>query len=39
MTRGRERHTATRLADGRVLVAGGLGGRYFLANAQIFDPA
>jgi hypothetical protein len=35
---GRYNHTATLLADGRVLVAGGEGYNY-LAIAQIFDPA
>ncbi len=30
-------HTATRLPDGRVLVAGGYNGSY-LASAEIYDP-
>jgi Galactose oxidase, central domain/Kelch motif len=44
MTQGRVYHTATRLADGRVLVAGGCdnGRAYatclFLASAEIYDP-
>ncbi|HEY6887967.1 MAG TPA: kelch repeat-containing protein [Solirubrobacter sp.] len=36
MTRPRERHTATLLADGRVLVVGGDG--IALASAEIYDP-
>jgi hypothetical protein len=37
---GRERHTATLLANGRVLIAGGtLDGLTPLATAQVFDPA
>ena len=33
-------HTATLLADGRVLLAGGFGGRYGTLNtAELFDPA
>ncbi|MFT3766502.1 MAG: kelch repeat-containing protein [Minicystis sp.] len=38
MNGARQSHTATLLADGRVLVAGGLDGSY-LASAEIYDPA
>ena len=34
----RDNHTATRLPDGRVLVAGGWTGTTHLASAEIFDP-
>ena len=34
---GRTGHTATLLADGRVLLAGGQGGSIFLPTAQLFD--
>lgn len=36
---GRWNHTATRLADGRVLVAGGETSTSSLSSAQIFNPA
>ncbi|MEM9293222.1 MAG: kelch repeat-containing protein [Acidobacteriota bacterium] len=38
MTSPRIEHTATALADGRVLVAGGSDGSSALATAQVFDP-
>jgi galactose oxidase-like protein/Kelch motif protein len=39
MTVGRARHTATPLADGRILIAGGFGsGLASLASAEIYDP-
>ncbi|NVN91363.1 MAG: hypothetical protein HXX11_12280 [Desulfuromonadales bacterium] len=37
MTGGRYAHTATLLADGRVLVTGGSNGNAFLNTAEIFD--
>ncbi len=39
MRAGRSVHTATRLADGRVLVAGGFDDWAALATAEIYDPA
>jgi len=38
MTTARSAHSATRLADGRILVAGGWSGSVLLASAEIFDP-
>ena len=38
MTHGRSFHTATPLADGRVLVAGGYFDRYPLTLVDLFDP-
>jgi len=38
--RGRELHTATRLPDGRVLIAGGINSAgQTIASAEIYDPA
>jgi hypothetical protein len=39
MATARVYHTATRLPDGRVLVAGGGGGGGVLSSAELFDPA
>lgn len=40
MAQGRADHTATLLADGRVLIAGGYGGGTLpMATAEIYDPA
>jgi hypothetical protein len=39
MTSARDAHTATRLADGTVLLAGGIDGVSVSATAEIFDPA
>jgi len=40
MITARHSHTATRLADGRILVAGGEDGSFlnYLASAELFDP-
>ena len=35
----RERHTATKRTDGKVLVTGGLNGTGYLSTAELFDPA
>lgn len=39
MGTARSAHTATPLADGRVLVVGGIAGSTALASAEIYDPA
>jgi hypothetical protein len=43
MSQARQQHTATLLADGKVLVAGGMGygwnGSSFIGRAELFDPA
>jgi hypothetical protein len=39
MTGARSDHSATKLADGRVLIAGGYGGTPFPASAEIYDPS
>jgi len=38
MNEGREGHTATRLLDGRVLVAGGSSGDELATTAELYDP-
>jgi len=35
----RARHTATRLQNGKVLIAGGFDGTYYLSTAEIYNPA
>ena len=37
LTTGRQSHSATRLPDGKVLIAGGYDGTY-LASAELYDP-
>ncbi|MCH8309232.1 MAG: hypothetical protein IIB17_01895 [Chloroflexi bacterium] len=39
MVSGRSFHTATTLADGRVLLVGGTDGNFVLTSAEIYNPA
>jgi N-acetylneuraminic acid mutarotase len=39
MSVGRSRHTATLLPGGKVLVAGGTVGTFYLSSAEVYDPA
>ena len=39
MTTDRERHTATLLADGRVLIVGGTTSRGTTATVEVYDPS
>ena len=39
MTAARADHAAIKLADGRVLIAGGRNGSNTLSTTEIFDPA
>ncbi|MBI1753510.1 MAG: immunoglobulin domain-containing protein [Acidobacteria bacterium] len=39
LSTGRTDHTATRLQDGTVLVAGGVQGSAYLSSTEIYDPA
>ncbi|WP_083283182.1 kelch repeat-containing protein [Humibacillus sp. DSM 29435] len=38
LSTARARHTATRLADGRVLVAGGVSSKAVLSSSEVYDP-
>ena len=39
MNHARQQHTASVLADGKVLVIGGFDGRYSLKSTELYDPS